>query len=246
MNNRQFEDRLHRHAAVMKEKTMAPSCMETEVFEMSNNKRVHRIGRRLAVIAVAAVFLIGGTALAAGLTGGWFSAAEEVYEDMPAQSEVAEKLGCEPVLPERFENGFAFTRGSINNTDVISPEGSYEGSFKSANFAYARDGEEVYLDQTCAEEVSVQGEVIGNCGDVELYYYSYMNKIVPENYELSESEQEARDKGEIIFTFGSDSVQTMEVKSLSWRKDGINFSLLQLGGSLDADALCDMAAELIG
>ena len=72
-----------------------------------------------------------------------------------------------------------------------------------------------------------------------------MNKIVPEDYQMTEADKEAEARGELVFSWGSDSVQTIEVKNVSWARDGISYMLLQTGGNLTEAEMISMAKQAI-
>ena len=48
-----------------------------------------------------------------------------------------------------------------------------------------------------------------------------------------------------VFSWGSDSVQIMEVKNACWSEDGISYMLLQTGGELTENDMVSMAKEAI-
>ena len=62
---------------------------------------------------------------------------------------------------------------------------------------------------------------------------------------MTEADKEAEEKGELVFSWGSDSVQIMEVKNACWSEDGISYMLLQTGGELTENDMVSMAKEAI-
>ena len=69
--------------------------------------------------------------------------------------------------------------------------------------------------------------------------------VVPEDYALSAEEKAAEEKGDVIFSYGSDEVMEYTVQSVQWLDDGVQFMLMQMNGMLTADELVDMAKEAI-
>lgn len=241
-----FELMLSHHASRVKDSIVSPFNLEMEDI-MNTNRTKRRSVSRIVFIAVAAALLLGTTAFAAGVVGGgWFSTTEKAYDELPTVEELAEDVGYEPILIEQFNNGFSWVNGQMIDNQVIDADMETVDSFKSSSFEYSKDGEIVYFSQEKSEvPVGNFGNLCGSYKGVDFYYYSYANTVVPADYELSEAEIEARDKGEVVFTFGSDSILTMEVKSLSWCKDGINYMLMQTGGNLTAADLMEMAKEAV-
>lgn len=245
MNCGSFEIIMRQHAVRVKESMAAPFEKETEVLFMK--KKSARISAKTLVIAAIIVcFALGGSALAAGIHSGWFAAHTQVYETVPAAEELEKNMGYAPALVERFDNGFAYSIGYGVDNEIWGDDGGLDDSFKSAMLEYERDGETVLLSMEKSDAVDVNGDKLTEFEGVQLYYYSYLNKVVPEDYRLSAEEQAARERGEIIFSFGSDSVDMFEVKSLQWLSGGVHYCLMQMGGSLDAEELCAMAFQLIG
>ena len=89
------------------------------------------------------------------------------------------------------------------------------------------------------------GTVVENIDGIDLYYHSYRNKIVPADYQLTEADKLAEEQGELVFSYGSDSVQVMEIKSLHWLDGDMDTMLMQMDGELTAEDLVEMAREIL-
>lgn len=252
MKTGEFENMLREHSARMRDNVAASFQRETEVLLMnykteSSRNSFRRRGKLIAVIAVVAAFLVGTTAFAAGaFIPGWFSAKSDEYKPS-VNADFAREEGYEPKYVQSFGNGYEYSRGYVVDNEIVDAELGAVEDFKSTNFEYEKDGDIVYFSQERSEsEVKVFGDVIENYAGVELYGYSYINKIVPEDYVPSEAELDAEAKGEFIISYGSDSVSEMKVTSVSWAENGINYMLMQMDGKLSQDELCAMAKEIIG
>ena len=86
---------------------------------------------------------------------------------------------------------------------------------------------------------------IADVNGTKIYYTHYINKTVPADYELTEEDKAAEASGKLVFSCGSSKVEVLKVQSVTWKKDGIQYQLLQLDGKLSADELVDMAGEVI-
>ena len=244
----EFELRLHEHAARVEEYMAAPFSNETEELIMkkaAESRKVINYKKAIAIIAVAATFLLGSTAFACGVLDGWFSHSDKEYYELPTEQQFVEDVGYAPVLIQEFENGYAFINGYVVDNERADSETALVEKFKSAMFEYEKDGDIVFFTQEKFDAARSQGTLVDSFAGVDIYYFGYMNKIVPADYQMTEADKEAEEKGELVFTWGSDSVQTMEVKSLTWMRDGILYNLLQTGGELDAEELVSMAKEAI-
>ena len=248
MKNHDFELKLYAHAACVKENMSAPFEKETEDFIMKNKNqslKTVKLKKVFAIVAVAAVFLLGSTAFASGVLTGWHSYSEKEYSSIPSEQEYIADVGYAPVLIQDFENGYSYNTGYVvNNEHADSKTGEVE-KFKSAMFEYEKNGELLYFWQEKSDSISLGGDVVDSFAGVDIYYSNYMNKIVPEDYQMTEADKEAEEKGELVFSWGSDSVQIMEVKNACWSEDGISYMLLQTGGELTENDMVSMAKEAI-
>ena len=200
---------------------------------------------RICLIAIAAAFLLGTTAFAIS-DGGWFTFREKEYSTFPTQQQFAEDVGYEPVLIECFENGYSYSSGSVMDNREIEGEELSEEGFKSAAFVYEKDGDLLFFNQEKSNSpVNNFGSLYKSVEGIELWYYSYTNKLVPADYEPTEADKAAEASGELIISYGPEEISVIEVCSLSWVNDGINYSLMQMDGKLSPQELCRMAEEII-
>lgn len=248
----ELEKRLYRHADAVKSSMAAP--FDTEFGEMlefspeheERTSTVMRSKRIVSIIAIAAVFACLATAFAAGGLGGWFSGTEKVYDELPSKAQYIEDVGYAPILIESFENGYAYKTGQVMNNEIYNDAGDVTDTFKSAIFSYERDGDEVIFSQDKIQTDKVpQGSVVTDVDGCKIYYHSYTNVVVPEDYELNEEEKAAEERGELIFSYGSDEILEYTVQSAQWAEDGVQFMLMQMNGRLSADELVAMAKEAI-
>lgn len=242
-----LENMLRRHADSMKNNMASPFQEELEELIMTNNSASKaRKTKRIAFIALAAALLLGTTAFAAGgYVGGWFSGTIEKFESMPDEAKLSCELGYTSICIPEFENGYAFKAGSIDNNEVFDPDLGLVDNFKSATFVYEKDGDSVYFTQTKSDRIAALGEILENHKGIDIYFYSYINKVVPADYQLTMADKAAEESGEVIFSYGSDKIITMEVTDVQWAENGITYNLTQMGGKLSADDMANMAKEII-
>ena len=162
---------------------------------------------------------------------------------MPSEQEYIADVGYAPVIIQEFENGYSYKTGYVVDNEYADSKTGKVEKFKSAMFEYEKNGELLYFWQEKSDSISLNGDVVDSFAGVDIYYSRYMNKIVPEDYHMTEADKEAEAKGELVFSWGSDSVQIMEVKNACWADDGISYMLLQTGGDLTEEDLIAMAKE---
>ena len=157
-----------------------------------------------------------------------------------------EDVGYAPVLIDRFQNGYAFQTGSVVKNTLQDDAGNAAEKFKSFSFQYGKDGEKLLLSAAKYQsEMEESGQQIGSVDGIDLYYTNYTNKLVPGDYEMSEEEKQAQAAGELVFSYGNDTVELAQVTALSWEYEGIHYGLTQIDGALSAEELTEMAREII-
>lgn len=252
MNISKFETSLREHGARMQKNIAIPSqkewktLLETDAVEAVTPKKTFSAKRRIPFIAIAAAFLLGITALAAGgFASGWFSGHAETYEELNAR-QYAREEGYEPIHVQSFGNGYSYSRGYVVTNQINDADLGAVDTFQSTTFEYQKDGDLLLFTQERSEfPVNKFGSLLEPHEDIELWYYSYTNKFVPEGYEPSEADKTAEAEGQLILTYGPEEISVVTVSSLSWCKDGINYNLMQMDGKLSAEELCVMAKEII-
>lgn len=206
--------------------------------------------KKIALIAVAATLVMGITVFAAsGIISQWFSSSSSIpdYKTLPTAEQVVKDIGYEVVTIDEFANGYKFDNGSVVDNVLTDDNGKAVEKFKSVTFRYLKDNDEVLFSQDKVNsQVETNGEVVANVDGVDVYYHSYTNKLVPPDYKMTDEDKKAEESGELVFSYGSSKVEIKEIQSVSWKKDDMNYQLLQIDGKLSADELVEMAKEVIG
>lgn len=197
------------------------------------------------IVTVLTIFFMSSTAFSRYVPAGIVSTKDKQYPYLPTEQEYVDDIGFKPVLIQEFKNGYCYRNGYVVNDGHADSKSSQIEEFNSSIFEYEKDGDLVCFCQVSAEFATNRGAIVDSFTGVELYYKSYTNKIVPEDYQMTEADKTAEEKGELIFTWGSDTVEIIEVKSLMWIKENIQYSLLQTGGLLGAKDMCEMAKEAL-
>ena len=199
--------------------------------------------KKTACIALAATLALSVTAFAAnGLVSNWFSSSSSFadYKTLPTAQQVKKDIGYTPILIDSFANGYTF-----NNNLKDENNNSIE-KFKSVSFDYEKDGDIVIFAQDkYNSQAELQGSVAKTVGDTDIYYYSYTNKVVPADYELTDADKAAEANGDLVFSYGSAEMELNEIQSATFVKDGMQYQLLQINGKLSGDELVKMAEELV-
>lgn len=208
-----------------------------------------RSRKKISVIAAVAVLALGTTVFAAGgIISNWYSSSssDPEYRSLPTAQQVRKDIGYDAVLISEFENGYAFKDGSIVNNDLADEDGNSVEKFKSVSFDYEKDGDKVIFSQDkFNSKIDIDGSVVKNVNGTDVYYYSYTNKFVPADYKMTDEDKKAEADGELVFSYGSDKVKIVQIQAVTWVKDGMQYQLMQMDGSLSQDDLVEMAEEVI-
>lgn len=206
--------------------------------------------KKAVIIAIAATLVLGSAVFA---TSGFFakrwqstSSYEPSYTLLPSKDEVKKDVGYDVVLTDCFENGYVFKSGHVVENNITDESGNSMEKYKSVSFTYEKDNDAVYFSQEkFSADTDISGKIISTVKGTDIYYFSYTNKLVPTDYELSEADKKAKESGELVFSYGSSKVELIEVQSVSFEKEGVFYQLMQIDGKLSSEELCNMAKEII-
>ena len=198
--------------------------------------------------ALAIVILATSAFASSNIIKQWnLSAAEEPeFLKLPTAEDAAKYVDFAPVLFEKFENGYTFESGSVVSNQMVNEDNQPVEEFNTLEFRYVKDGGDIYFWQSkCGENLCNQAERIAAAEDVDIYYQHQAYKVVPEDYKMTEDDKAKETSGELIFSWGAETVALHEVQSVSWTQDGVYFLLQQIDGRLSVDELVAMANEII-
>lgn len=213
------------------------------------NENFMKTKKKMLITAFAAALALCVTVFAAnGIVKTWMSSSSAIpaYKSLPTVSEVKEDIGYDPVIIDTFENGYAFKDGNVVKNNLSDENGKSIEKFKSVSFRYEKNGDTVYFSQNkYNSETETKGEVIATEKDTDIYCYGYTNKLVPPDYKLTADDKKAEENGELVFSYGSSEVEISKVQSVTFKKDGVEYCLMQIDGKLSVDELAKMAKEVI-
>ena len=230
--------------------------MQNKILQKVNSagqgkeEKIMKPKKKIFITAVAAMLVLGLTAFAAStIISSWHSSSSSIpdYKTLPSAEQCIKDIGYKPVLIEKFKNGYAFKNGSIVSNNLKNEDGKSVEKFKSVSFDYEKYGDVVVFsqDKFNADAFDSIGDVISAVNDVNIYYYSYKNKNVPANYQMTDEDKKNEESGELVFSWGSAEVKITDVQFVSFKKDGVLYQLMQIDGKLSASELSDMAEEVI-
>ena len=210
-----------------------------------------RSKKKILPLLIAATLTIGVTAVAAtGKISMWTSssASRADYTSLRTLEQVTKDIGYRPVLIDTFENGYCFKEGNIRKNSFKDGNANVIENFKSVSFDYQKNGDVVSFEQQKFNSKLIpSGDIIATVNGTNLYYVHYINKVVSDDYELTEQDKKDQSSGKVVFSYddSASQIEVSQVQSVNWNKDDIQYDLLQIDGKLSAGELADMAREVI-
>lgn len=206
--------------------------------------------RKVIAVAAAAVMLLGVTAFAATiLLGGRSGHTYNIpsYVSVPDSQQLLKDTGIAPKVAETFSNGYRFDSGYISDNEDYDTQGNVVEAFKGLDFCYKNDQYrvELYVDGAMAGIQMQNAQNADTYKGSELLYYSYANKLVPGDYEMTPQDREDEKSGKYVFSYGSNSIEVSQVQGLAWEYNGLNYELLAMDNPITKDELIQMAKEVI-
>ena len=201
------------------------------------------------MVALVATMILGTTAFAGGKVISINSSSSNIptYTKMPTAEKINNDFGFNPKLVEKFENGYAFTGGYVVNNEGKDEQGNSIMKTKSLDFDYEKGDDKIgfYMENKEIDEETEKKQAVDTYKNVELYYNSYDNKVVPGDYEMTEEDEKDKLSGKYVFSFGSDDVRISKVQGLSWKENGIRYGFITIDSEISQDELVEMAHQVI-
>ena len=176
------------------------------------------------------------------------------YTSLSALPEIEKDVGYPVTVPERFSNGYAFSRLRVDGEAVFGESYEVLKEYYSVHVTYTRDGEpDLSLSLSPVSEFESSGEapvrtpseqrtVSGVTVDLNCDHY----KFVPEDYEKTEDDLAQEAAGHYYISFGSDQIEEREVAFADFTLDNVSYTLMDMAAKeTSLDTLAQMAGEII-
>lgn len=207
--------------------------------------------KAVAIIAAAVVTLGAATGVMGHYLLGSRSGHGSIFPDytsMPSAETLKKDVGFEAEMPEEFSVGYTFKEAGIMDNEDFDTAGNIVESFKSVHFNYLKDSDRISIYVDAAENGgnSDPANLAEEYNGVSIYYRSYVNKLVPGNYELTEQDKKDEAEGKYVFSYGNpEGIDITVVQGLSFTYDGLNYDFCTFDSPLTRDELVQMAKEII-
>lgn len=247
--DREIKEMLHQCA----DELHAPDSMQTRVKFALNNapaRKRHLWSKRfVAVAAVAAIAVTG--AFAAGGRGGIFSQGWSNQRlDLSSTQEHLADAGVAFTLPDKIGD-YTFSYGSDVDTTAQNDMGETE-KVAEVDATYVKDGVELHFSAHKSYSVFTEDEMenpvpatTAEVNGVTLTYRDTHYRFVPPDYEETDEEKQQEQSGKLVISYGTDKVEDKTFQSVLWEQNGVTYLISGCDTGLDAQAMFDMAAELV-
>lgn len=213
---------------------------------------MEKVNRRLSwkkavIIALAAVFVLGTSALAAGKIFSVTShSSGTAYTKIPDAEEVEESLGAKAKLVEEFGNGFKFDDGRIADSQAMGENGEVIISYQTLSLTYKKGREllGLYMNRHLPDATGNES-LVESFQDVDIYYYSYANKCVAGDYVMTEQDKADEASGKYVFSYGVEMDEPIQMQGVTWTDGDVDYQLIVSDSELTREDLVQMAKEII-
>lgn len=235
------------------EKLHASPEVLTEVMEMADSNKGMKKRFKMAKVAVAglALVLMGTTGFAASKIAGYY-ATSNTSNDITQYEKVlskADTLDFECNIPKSFKNGYVFESGNLGNVAAVDENNRPMKKAKIWSIDYSKKGaENISLGiqpQMEKNEENVFEDERRTINGVDVLYFEVTYKFVPDDYVMTEEDKENEKKLDYIFSRGADKVEVKQCHSISFVKDGSDYTMYGYNSKLSVDEWFMMAEELI-
>ena len=251
MTEQQFEALLHQ--ALRPEIDPKDTAFSRSPHGKGRIMNLRKVMKKAAVV-LAAVLILSTTAYATDfmnikslVTTGGKEYHSESYKDI---GKAMKQAGFEITAPESFENGYAFRNVRVGETGAYDDHDKELFTYKDLVVYYKNPTGTTlslftHIDREELSQNSREPDLTRIIGEVQVNYWLDHYKFVPVDYELTPEDEAMLQQPGFYLSYGADTVVEQDNHTLSWVKDGVDYSILDSGAKETPDALFAMAEELI-
>lgn len=204
------------------------------------------------IIAAAAMCLLVPAAAVAGV--GIASYSTSISNDGTIKTydqiviKAPRKLGFTPATVKNFANGFAFSEGYLLDVNAEDGSSNKVGSFPELYMEYKHGGQAVTLtaSRPLGTETNSTPDAVKTFDGITVNYKVDHYKFVPEDYKLTQEDEDRMASGELHVSYGTDQVKLSTIPYAYWEQDQTRYLLMCSEGDVLGQAdLMVMAKEVI-
>ena len=193
------------------------------------------------IIAVAAALcLLCASCFAAVQLGIYETHTVETVENYADFAALARDVDPNAKHVQRFENGFVFWRGGVNESAAVDEAGKAIGEAKlglDLNYRHT-DGRNL--------SVMIAPNHAGSAAPAMEGYDSVDYKMVPSDYIPTDEDKALEAAGDLVLTYGSDEIELKKMESYVWQDGGLNYHMIVFDCNFGEAEMAKMAGEIMG
>lgn len=203
-----------------------------------------------AMIMAAVLCLTTVTVFAATRAVGYISMSStgSAYTTFPTEDSLQKDLGFVPKTVSTFSNGYTFQDANSADISAVDKDGNKIGNNKSVTYHYTADGGKkvsLTVHKQLSDETADSKAIKTDYKGFTLFYTLQKYKFVPVNYNMTDEDKKAEKSGEIMFSYGADTVQDSIIQNVTWINNNISYDLMAMDSDLTQDGLTVMAKEIV-
>lgn len=229
--------------------------IDHRIKEVENKKTVRLWGKKKLVILVAAVMLIlssvGCYALGTSMYSKGQANALPDTTDFKDVSKITKEAGFSFHAVEHFSNGYSFQGLRVSTAAEYDEKGKILGEeYHSLIFDYTNGdkkftlfmkpfGGEILSPKNAVEEKEIEGN--------QVYFTKYVNKIVPQNYQMTQEDMEREKQGDfgVSCTSDQETIEEMTSYTLSWQENEIEYYITDYEGLVSYEDMEEVARQIM-
>lgn len=200
---------------------------------------------RSLLVALAFSVLGAMTALGGGKVASYTSGDTIMYQAASDIRQAEAILGAIPKVPPQFRNGLTFSQGGYEEVLGKDESGTvieiHPKIFADYNGTYYLNIRKIPFEREQPTDDSVTKEI----GSISVSGYEMPYLFLPSNTEPSEADQALAALGELMISYGSDAEEREVSRTVTWKDDGLCYSLISFEKDSTIDGLMSMAEEVI-
>lgn len=205
---------------------------------------------KVASVAAALVLTVSAVSFASsGILGrrNGHSWSFPTYTSVPSAEKLQKDVGISPKVLESFSNGYKFKDATIGYETDEDTDGNVMEKYKSIHCRYTKDNEKFSINIDAAKAgLAMDGvETTETYDGVDIKYFSYTNKFVPGDYQLTEQDKADEASGKYVFSYGTEDIEIHEVQITAWVHNGLNHVICAMDSDLAKEELLQMAKEFM-
>lgn len=241
----------------------AQTVMEQESLKNRIDKKIdrkqitgkkHYSIKKVVLLVATACMLLGAGVFASGKVGGLVSGFDgktlgsktTKFSNLSKEEDI---LGYQVQAVPQFSNGYQFKQMNVDKTYGVDEEGHFmkQYVYYELSMIYQKGDKKVYV-TICKplENVPVKNiDGTKTVGNIMLTYSEDTYKWVPEDYELTQADEENMKRNDYFISSGADEISEQKVSHVGWDKDGVHYSIMEYDISLGCEGMFAMAEEIL-